>query len=59
MDIRRIAIYLIPLLAMTPIGGHKGSGWGRSNHKWGLNQYLQTQVIHLPSNPEFKRMGKI
>jgi acyl-CoA reductase-like NAD-dependent aldehyde dehydrogenase len=35
-------------LATNPIGGMKNSGWGRSNNKWGLAEFLQTQTILLP-----------
>ncbi|EXJ70570.1 uncharacterized protein A1O5_06640 [Cladophialophora psammophila CBS 110553] len=34
--------------ATCPIGGYKGSGWGRSNQKWGLNEFVQTQTVNLP-----------
>lgn len=33
--------------ATLPVGGMKGSGWGRNNALWGLKEFTDVKLITL------------
>lgn len=37
-----ISVYVSP---MGPQGGVKGSGWGRQNSIWGIEEFVQTKFV--------------
>ena len=34
-------------LATLPVGGEKGSGWGRSNANWGMAEFMTFKLITI------------
>ena len=34
-------------IATFPIGGTKGSGWGRNNSQYGIEEFVQLKTISL------------
>ena len=45
------------LLATFPIGGTKGSGWGRNNSQFGIEEFVQLKVISLNMNGSESTFG--
>jgi acyl-CoA reductase-like NAD-dependent aldehyde dehydrogenase len=49
---------LLTCIATFPIGGTKGSGWGRNNSQFGIEEFVKLKTISLNMDNEAGTFGK-